>query len=284
MGKTEPFPLLCDPKIAMTLTRDASAAATARAAKVVDVCFLCAPDWKETRALEDTRRDQIAGLEARHATYDAKSRAFAELPLAARTALVESRVEQKKQTRAFPKTATAASAETSVEPAPTPVEPSREERADVTDSAAHLADIELAAVAASAAETAESLTADCFERRARRRRKSAARAPSRIRRTDSTKTPTPWPPTPWPPPTPTRTAPRPHGTSPIRRMISRLAARARLPRSWRRSASRAATTWTRRCATRATPGARRRRKCSLCEPSVTQTKRRREPPSATARD
>ena len=178
MGKTEPFPLLCDPKIAMTLTRDASAAATARAAKVVDVCFLCAPDWKETRALEDTRRDQIAGLEARHATYDAASRAFAELPLAARTALVESRVEQKKQTAsAFPKTATAASAATSVEPVPTPVEPSREERADVSDSAANPADIELAAVAASAAEAAESLTTDLLRKtRAAEARKRGAGA------------------------------------------------------------------------------------------------------------
>ena len=178
MGKTEPFPLLCDPKIAMTLTQDASAAATARAAKVVDVCFLCAPDWKETRALEDTRRDQIAGLEARHATYDAASRAFAELPLAARTALVESRVEQKKQTAsAFPKTATAASAATSVEPVPTPVEPSREERADVSDSAANPADIELAAVAASAAEAAESLTTDLLRKtRAAEARKRGAGA------------------------------------------------------------------------------------------------------------
>ena len=239
----------------MTLTPDASAAATAlRRQKVVDVCFLCAPDWKETRALEDTRRDQIAGLEARHATYDAKSRAFAELPLAARTALVESRVEQKKQTRAFPKTATAASAETSVEPAPTPVEPSREERADVTDSAAHLADIELAAVAASAAETAESLTADLLDGEAQR--PLSAFAGSRTGRE-----PAPWPPTPWRRRRETRTAPRPHGTSPIRRMISRLAARAGLPRSWRRSV--AAAMWTRRCATRA-PGASGGKR-SLCD-------------------
>jgi hypothetical protein len=131
---------------------------------VVDVCFLCAPDWKETRALEDVSRNQdlkgLEGLDARHATYDARSRAFAKLPLAARTALVE---------YAFPSETAAAgcAAETSVEPVPIPVEPFAAEDcangADSTaDSAADIADI--AAVAASAAETAESLTADLLRK------------------------------------------------------------------------------------------------------------------------
>ena len=100
--KTEPFPLLCDPRVAMALARDVSAAATARAAKVVDVCFLCAPDWKAHRAREDATRDHLASSRSRHAASDAASRAFAELPLAARTALVETASRTRRGDRSEP--------------------------------------------------------------------------------------------------------------------------------------------------------------------------------------
>jgi hypothetical protein len=94
-SKTEPFPLLCDPKIATSLKRDSSAAATARAAIVVDVCFLCARDWKETRKNEEDKQNQLSQLASRHAASDAASRAFAELPLAKRVEALESRVRNR---------------------------------------------------------------------------------------------------------------------------------------------------------------------------------------------
>ena len=94
-SKTEPFPLLCDPKIATSLKRDSSAAATARAAIVVDVCFLCARDWKETRKNEEDKQNQLSQLASRHAASDAASRAFAELPLAKRVEALESRVKNR---------------------------------------------------------------------------------------------------------------------------------------------------------------------------------------------
>ena len=94
-SKTEPFSLLCDPKIATSLKRDSSAAATARAAIVVDVCFLCARDWKETRKNEEDKQNQLSQLASRHACYDAASRAFAELPLAKRVEALESRVRKR---------------------------------------------------------------------------------------------------------------------------------------------------------------------------------------------
>jgi len=165
MPKTEPFPLLCDPKIAMTLKRDASAAATSRAAAVVDVCFLCAPDWKETRALEDVSRNQIAGLDARHATYDARSRAFAKLPLAARrrrarrakrvranARRVSFRNRRRRMCRGNVRRACHPRCGKNVRTAQIPRHIWRR----------HIADI--AAVAASAAETAESLTADLLRK------------------------------------------------------------------------------------------------------------------------
>ena len=228
--------LLCDEGSgADALTRDASAAPTARAAKVVDVCFLCAPDWKETRALEDTRRDQIAGLEARHATPMRSPAGRSPSSRSRRANGVESRAEQKANARVSENG-------------------DRGVRGNVRRACAY----------ARGAFTGRTRGCHRFrgtsgryrargrrgvrrrdrrvphrrllQRRARRRRKRARRG--RLRGFDgqmrADEGPTPWPPTPWPPPTPTRTAPRPHGTSPIRRMISLLAARARLPRSWRR--------------------------------------------------